>query len=136
MANVKFTDNSVSVKSAIKEACIQGLQEAGMLVRRQVIDISRTDTGATKGSFDYSIDEGDMTCQVGSPMENAIWEEFGTGVYAENGNGRKSPWVYTDRHGKTHKTRGKTGTKALRRSFDMKKAEIVSRFEDLLRGLK
>ena len=38
--------------------------------------------------------------------EYAVFLEMGTGLFAENGDGRKTPWVYQDRHGNWHYTRG------------------------------
>lgn len=38
--------------------------------------------------------------------EYAVFLEMGTGLFAENGDGRKTPWVYQDRHGNWHTTRG------------------------------
>ena len=32
--------------------------------------------------------------------------ELGTGIFAEKGNGRKTPWVWQDFNGKWHFTRG------------------------------
>lgn len=31
---------------------------------------------------------------------------MGTGIFAEKGNGRKTPWVWKDQNGKYHFTRG------------------------------
>lgn len=139
MANgVKFENNSIECKEALKAIGIQWLHEAGMIIHRQILDIYRVDTGQTKNSFHYQlVTKGDDTyCVVGSIQENAIWEEFGTGVYAENGNGRKTPWSYMDAKGKWHKTVGKTGTGALRKSFKINEKPLQDRLADMLKGLK
>lgn len=132
----KFECHSDKCKEEIRRISIQWLYECGQVMIRQILDIFRSDTGQTKNSFDYIVDEGEMSCTVGSPMENAIWEEFGTGIYAEGGNGRKSAWSYKDAKGNWHKTKGKKGTKAFRRSFDMKKKQLQDRYADLMKGLK
>lgn len=62
--------------------------------------------------------DGD-TLYVGSNAENAIWEEFGTGIHAENG-GRRTPWPYKDREGNWHTTKGKRGTRALTKAMQSK----------------
>ena len=131
---VKFENNSIECKEAIRDVCIRWLHEAGMIV--QILDIYRSDTGQTKNSFNYKVDEGELTCVVGSAQENAIWEEFGTGVYAEKGNGRKTPWSYMDAKGKWHKTVGKTGTSALRKSFKIQEKPLQDRLADMMKGLK
>ena len=33
---------------------------------------------------------------VGNSLEHAIYHHQGTGIYAEEGNGRKTPWVYVE----------------------------------------
>ena len=33
---------------------------------------------------------------VGNSLEHAIYHHQGTGIYAEEGNGRKTPWSYDD----------------------------------------
>lgn len=133
---VKFENNSIECKEAIRDVCIKWLHNAGMIIHRQILDIYRVDTGQTKNSFNYKVDDGELNCVVGSAQENAIWEEFGTGVYAENGNGRKTPWSYMDAKGKWHKTVGKTGTSALRKSFKINEKPLQDRLADMMKGLK
>ena len=45
-----------------------------------------------------------MRAENGAPYP--IYVEFGTGVYAEGGKGRQSPWVWRDKNGKYHFTKG------------------------------
>lgn len=134
--NIKFENYSNECKDAIRQTAIKWLHECGQIIIRQILDIYRVDTGNTKNSFDYIVDDSNLSCTIGSPMENAIWEELGTGIYAENGNGRKTGWAYIDRHGQRHWTRGKKGTKAFRRSFDAKRKALQDRLEDLMGELK
>lgn len=132
MGYMKFEDNSQTIKKEINQKCIQFLYEAGMSVVNQVVDVSRVMTGQLRGSWDYSVDEGELEAKIGSPLENAIWEEFGTGLFAENGNGRQSAWKYKDAKGKWHTTHGKKGTKALKKSFEIKKKPLTDRLKQLL----
>lgn len=136
MANVRFEDNSIQVKGAIKKVCLNWLEEATAEIESQTKRNTRVKTGQTKGSFDHIVNESTMEGAVGSNYENAIWEEFGTGIYAENGDGRKTPWYYEDEHGETHKTQGKTGTRALRNAFDLLKNKVVSRLETMLKEME
>lgn len=93
---VTFRDNSDSVKAGLAAAVNAFLHEAGGEMVSQTVKNSRTDTGQTKGSYRYELTAGDgeSTVLIGSSLENAIWEEFGTGEYALQGNGRKGYWVY------------------------------------------
>lgn len=63
-----------------------------------------TPTGNLKNSMTHIV-KGD-TCYVGTNNEYAIYNELGTGVYADGGKGRKTPWMYKDDQGNVHITRG------------------------------
>lgn len=92
--SIEFTDNTLKVKEALNDSVKAFLDEAGGELRSRIVRNSRTDQGDTKGSYDYKVIEGsdESTVYVGSPLENAIWEEFGTGEYALHGDGRKGGW--------------------------------------------
>ena len=90
--DIEYTNNSVQVKAALKNAVKKWLYEAGGELQARIIRNSRTRTGQTKGSYQYSVDEENGVCTVGSALENAVWEEFGTGEYAVNNDGRKNGW--------------------------------------------
>lgn len=94
MADVKFTDNSLEVMNAIEQAAIKFLHEAAGELEAQSKRNTRVDTGQLKQSWDYKIDKSKLIAYIGNPLENAIWEEFGTGEFAVNGDGRKGYWVF------------------------------------------
>lgn len=124
---VKYTDNSLQCKKAIDDALYRFLEEASGEVEAVTKRNTRVDTGQLKASWTHVID-GD-TALVGSNLENAIWEEYGTGIHAENGDGRKTPWAYYYYGNKMEKglkfTRGKKkNPKGLRASFNSCKADI------------
>ena len=74
---VHFEDFSFQVEDALEEACIAFLNEAAGEVQSQVQRNTRVDTGQLKGSWQYEVDSGAKQATIGSPLENAIWEEFG-----------------------------------------------------------
>lgn len=127
--SVQFKDNSMQVKAALNNAILKFLHEqAGELVS-QVQNNTRVDTGHLKGSWTYKVDEGAKEATIGSPLENAIWEEMGTGEYALQGNGRKGGWVYVDAKGEGHFTRGKTPSRAFFKAYNIRKPIIIKRAE-------
>lgn len=91
---VNFEDYSVQVLSKMDSAVGKFLLEASAEVIAQTVRNSRTKSGKTKGAWKAEIDEETHTATIGNPLENAVWEEFGTGEYAVEGNGRKGWWVY------------------------------------------
>jgi len=77
--------------------------------------------GHTKsGKVEIGADSMEVT--VGTDLPYATFVHFGTGLYAENGRGRKTPWVYKGEDGKFHRTVGVYPkpylTKALQESAD------------------
>jgi hypothetical protein len=132
---VEFQDFSIQVKDALENAVIQYLDEAGATLERQAANNTRIGTGETAGTWTHVVDEGKQECVIGNPLENAIWEEFGTGEFALGGDGRRGGWVYKDEDdGKFHHTYGKTPTRALHNAFVTKKSAIIARAEQVLKG--
>lgn len=127
--SVQFEDNTMEVLHAIDKAVWAFLEEAGAELEAQVKRNTRVDTSETKGSWEHIVDESKKQVTVGSPLENAIWEEFGTGEHAMNGDGRKGGWKYQDVYGEWHFTRGKKPTHALQKAFDSRKNAIIRRAE-------
>lgn len=134
MANVQFTNNSVEVRAALSAAAIAYLHEAGGELEAQVKRNTRVGSGQLKNSWTYRVDESEGVATIGSPLENAIWEEFGTGEYALHGDGRKGGWVYRDDNGQFHFTLGKKPHRAFQNAFDSRKAALIRRAEEVLRG--
>lgn len=133
--NVKFEDNRIEVKNAIKHICISWLHEVAGAIRSQVQRNSRVDTGKTKGSWNYLLDIDKMEAYVGSSDQNAIWEEYGTGQYALEGNGRKTHWKYKDRKGNWHTTTGKKPQRMLFKAFRKISPKAKRQLEERLKGV-
>ena len=130
---VKLEDNSIKVKGAISDACSQWLEEAAAEMEAQTKrNQTRVDTGDTKGGWTHTVNG--LTATIGNPLENAIWEEYGTGEYALEG-GRKGGWSYRDKKGEWHFTRGKKPLRPLHKAFTANKAKIKKFLESKLKGL-
>ena len=111
--SVEFNDFSRIVLQKIQETGEQFLEEVGGEVEAQTKRNTKVDTGQTKGSWEHRVDEQKLEAQVGSRNKNAIWEEFGTGIYALNGNGRRTKWTYkSPKDGKFYTTVGKKPRRA------------------------
>lgn len=130
-----FEDNSVEVIDALTQAGIAWLYEAAGELESQTKRNTPVDSGQLKQSWNYDVDDGAQKARVGSPLENAIWNEFGTGQYALQGNGRKTPWKYQDHKGKWHTTTGKRPRRSLQMTFDSLKSKLQTALEDKLKGL-
>lgn len=134
--DVEFEDNRIKVKGKIREICISWLYETAGEIKHRVVDKTRrVDTGQTKGSWKDVVDSDKLEAYVGSNYQNAIWEEYGTGQYALNGDGRKTPWRYQDAKGNWHTTRGKTPTRVLFKAFRSFSSKAKKNLEQKLKGL-
>lgn len=131
--SVEFTDNSAQVMAALDAATEAYLYEAGGELEAQVKRNTRVGSGQLKNSWKYNVDMSAKQTQVGSPLENAIWEELGTGEYALNGDGRKGGWSYKDDKGNWHHTCGKTPHRAFHRAFTSLKSALIRRAEEILK---
>lgn len=124
--DVQMESNEQEVKQTFRRTAIAWLHEACGELVSQVRNNQRVRTGRTKGSWRYLIKEDDLEGLVASDAMNAVYEEFGTGEYALNGNGRKGGWWYRDERGKWHFTRGKKPHRPLYRAYQMLKQRIIA----------
>ncbi len=132
--SVQFIDNSARVMAELDDAVRAYLYEAGGELEAQVKRNTKVGTGQLKNSWTYNVDESKAECKVGSPLENAIWEEFGTGEYALNGDGRKGGWTYQDDKGNWHHTYGKAPHRALHRAFTSLKPALINKLKEVLKA--
>ncbi|MGQ7688130.1 HK97-gp10 family putative phage morphogenesis protein [Streptococcus suis] len=132
---MKFVDNSETVKKELERAAIRGLIKASLLVEGQAVLLAPVDKGGLRDSIGYKVDESELVAYVGTNCEYAIYVEFGTGEFAENGNGRKGGWVYKTPNGEVHFTYGMPPQPYLRPAFRKNQKAIRDIFADCLREL-
>ena len=135
MGNVSFEDYTIQVKNAIDSNINGVLEECAGEIESQVKRNTRVDTGKTKNSFQHKVVDSEHAAYIGSNYENAIWEEFGTGEYALQGNGRKGGWSYKDAKGDWHRTTGKKPSRAFFKAYTSLKNKIINRIQNSLKGL-
>lgn len=101
-------DNEEFVRS-IQKATLHIIQEtasnmekACLIIERQAKQDCPKDQGFLGASIthDVMIDEEGITGIIGSNLEYAPYVHNGTGIYAVNGDGRKTPWGYEAKKGK------------------------------------
>jgi hypothetical protein len=138
MADVKFIDHTEQVQSLLAELAESVLEECAGELESQVKRNTKVDTGQTKNSWTHrvvgSMMAGEYKAEIGSPLENAIWEEFGTGEYALNGDGRKGGWFYKDEKGDGHFTHGKHPRRPFHKAYTSLKHKLIKRIQDRFKG--
>ena len=73
---VKFTDNSETVLSALKQKKLQALEAVGATAERHAKAITPVDTGRLKGSIAHA--SADDAAYIGTNVEYAPYVELGT----------------------------------------------------------
>ena len=132
---MKFVDNSEAVKRELERAAIRGLTKAAMLVESQAVLLVPVNTGGLRSSIGYQVNESELVAYIGTNCEYAIYVEFGTGEFAENGNGRKGGWVYKTPNGEVRFTYGMPPQPYLRPAFRRNQKAIRDILADCLREL-
>lgn len=74
--------------------------ETANLLKAEAVARAPEDTTALKQSIEVHILNDGLTAIVTVGAHYAIYVEFGTGIYAVKGNGRKTPWAYLDPKGR------------------------------------
>lgn len=132
---VEFHDYTIQVKNAIDDKINIVLEECAGEVESQVKRNTRVDTGKTKNSWRHKVVDSEHTAYIGSDYENAIWEEFGTGEYAIEGNGRKGGWAYKDAKGDWYFTHGKKPSRAFWNAYNSLKSKIINHIQNSFKGM-
>lgn len=133
---VKFYDYKEDVKSAMASSIMPVLEECCGELESAVKRNTVVKTGQTKNSWRHVVSEsgGEYVGVVGSDYDNAIWEEFGTGEYALNGDGRKGGWAYYDEKGVRHFTFGKRPRRPFYNAYTAMKSKLINRLQTAFKG--
>lgn len=98
------------------------LTEACMVVEKDAKKKCPVDDGTLRGSITSEVEDNKGI--VGTNVEYAPYVEFGTGLFAANGDGRQTPWTYQDAKGEWHTTVGQHPQPFLQPALDNNKREI------------
>ena len=133
---VLFEDYSKDVINKINSLGVKWLEEASSEIESQTKQNTKVDTGKTKGSWEHRVDANKLEAIVGSRYDNALWEELGTGIYALNGDGRKTKWVYKNpKDNKFYATAGKKPRRALFNAYTSLKNKLIRSAQERFKRL-
>ena len=103
---VEFQDNSEEVLAAFQAAAERALEVCGLTAEGYAKKLCPVDTGDLRNSISHLVDQEELAAYVGTDVSYAAYVELGTGIYAQGGGGRPTPWAYQDEEGNWHWTRG------------------------------
>lgn len=102
------------------------LAKACALVERSAKQKAPKGDGHLRRSITSKVDMAEQQGTVFTPLEYAPYVEYGTGLFAEDGNGRQDvPWHYQDEKGEWHTTSGMKPQPYMRPALDENRADII-----------
>jgi HK97 gp10 family phage protein len=134
--------NERKVIAGVKSYKIHRMDEVRRVVNRTSARVERgakkkapVDDGRLRSSIHMQPFRGGYEIDVGTNVHYAVYQEYGTGIYAVKGNGRKTPWAYVDP--KTKKlvwTRGNKPHPFLNPAFEKEKPDFIPDLKKAMRG--
>ena len=130
-------ENADSLELLLDEAAIRNaMGRALAVVERSAKQKAPKGSGELRRSITSRIDkEGDeLVGTVFTPLEYAPYVEYGTGLFAEGGNGRKDvPWHYQDDKGEWHTTSGQHPQPYMRPALQESREEVLRILKEALK---
>lgn len=109
----------------------QILTTAALMVEADAKLNCPVDTGQLRQSITHNV--GDNFAEIGTNYSYAPYVEYGTGLFAADGNGRATPWSYQDSKGQWHTTVGQKPQPFLQPALDNNKQAILDLVKDAIR---
>lgn len=136
--SVRYESHLNDVLQAIDEAQERALLAVAIFLKAKAIlksPVGRISGGDLRQSIKYELDDNKIL--IGSTSKYAVYVEKGTGIYAEDGNGRTTPWVYYDQKaGEYFLTRGQKPQPFLTPAVFENIEEIKSIFVEEMKNLE
>lgn len=134
--DIKFESHRIEVEEAMRDAVEAALEAIGIQceshAKANITESGRVDTGAMRNSVSHQVVPSENAVYIGSNLEYALFNEVGTGVFAEGGGGRKDPWVYVDDKGVGHRTVGMKPIHFLKRAVSEHEGEYKEIARDIM----
>lgn len=135
----KNVNNISKALNAVRDALEKGVTKGSVIVETDATMNAPVDSGQLKQSITHHVNASGDKIEgiVGTNAEHAIFTEFGTGIYAENGGGRKTPWVYKkEGTGEWFTTSGQEPQPYLRPAFKNNKQSVEDVIKDELKKVR
>lgn len=111
----------------------QTLGKACAVVERAAKEKAPKGTGELRRSITSKVENNEGI--IFTPLEYAPYVEYGTGLFAEDGNGRQDvPWHYQDDKGQWHTTSGMHPQPFMRPALNENRVEILRILKEGITG--
>ncbi|MES5957579.1 HK97-gp10 family putative phage morphogenesis protein [Bacillus fungorum] len=122
--SMRFQSNRAQVMAKHMRAKKAAHTAIGQFVTSKAKLLTPVDTGNTRRGNNYKAEVDKVV--IGNSVDTSIYVEKGTGIFAEDNNGRQTPWMYRDpKTGKMVKTQGQRPQPFLRPAAENNKPQIT-----------
>lgn len=118
----KLVDET-TFKETMNKACI--------VVENQAKINAPAAAGQLRNSITHEVDG--LNGYIGTNVSYAPYVEFGTGIFAAEGNGRQDRWSYQDAKGNWHSTIGQKPQPFLEPALEASKDKVFELFQEALK---
>lgn len=117
--------NDIADVNKVEQAINQGVLLVESSAKQNASNCK--DTGALQNSIISNVETTNEAVigYVFTNLEYAPYVEYGTGLFAESGNGRQTPWKYQDDDGNWHTTKGQHPQPFMRPALSENKQNIL-----------
>lgn len=124
--------NGDAAAEAIRAAALAAVVAGAEVAVGQIKQLTPAGTGDLRDSISHQLRSSGgakVVAELGSPLDYAIYQEYGTGEFAENGSGRKGGWVYTAPNGERVFTMGNRPARMFRNGYRASRTRIIRAIE-------
>ena len=114
-------------KTCVERACL--------VVEAKAKENTPVDWGTLRSSISHKVDtsKGSAEGYIFTGEEYAPYVELGTGIYADDGRGRQTPWVYyDDKTDKFYKNVGQQPKKMISNAMVSEQGKVLNEFRRFL----
>lgn len=136
-AKVTYKDMTPQLLKDLQVKQLSFVTQGGERIKTEQASRAPVDTGNLRGGVESQafVEDGKAVSETGATADYAVYVEYGTGVYASNGQGRQTPWTYFDEQtGKAVRTTGMRAQPFAEPGFQAARPSIDNLAEKVLRA--
>lgn len=136
MIKVTVTKKTFTAKTIeeLQRKQLSYVTQGGQMIRTEMVSRAPRASGNLANSIQTEayVEDGKAISETGPTADYSTWVEHGTGIYADYGQGRKTPWFYKDDAGKWHYTKGAPAQPFAEPGFQAAKTRLPSLAEKIM----
>ena len=127
--NFRLVWNQAIVEKTVKRVAIEIINKGLYMIEIDAKILCPVGvSGLLRAKITKEIDKEKLEGRAGENVEYAPYVEFGTGIHAEGGKGRKTPWVYKTKRGWFF-THGNVPQPYMRPAYEKNIKQIMAMFK-------